>query len=162
MKLIKMTVTSWILWLQVCFIMTFCLLMRQIARGDRGWKRRRRRWQRRGHFRSLLKCEPAECCRLWINYFQENEGHQNCIWKRYAHSFIDNWDRVFKTKTVSGWQFNRIFRPPNRPPKDGRQPKNEPLRVGDELGHDLGHDLGVQKILLNFHPDLLAFLFELI
>ena len=36
--------------------------------------------------------------------------------------------------SLPGWQFNRIFRPPNRPPKDGR------LRVGDELGHDLGHD----------------------
>ena len=29
----------------------------------------------------------------------------------------------------SGWQFNRIFRPPNRPPKYGRRPKNERLRV---------------------------------
>ena len=44
----------------------------------------------------------------------------------------------------SGWQFNRIFRPPNRPPKDGRRPKDERLRVGDELGG--------QKILLNCHP----------
>ena len=56
--------------------------------------------------------------------------------------FIDN----------TGWQFNRIFRPLNRPPKDGRRPKNEQLRVGDELDDDLGHDLGGQKILLNFHP----------
>ena len=53
---------------------------------------------------------------------------------------------------VSGWQFNRIFRPPNRPPKDGRRPKDERLRVGDELGNDLSHDLGGQKILLNCHP----------
>ena len=45
----------------------------------------------------------------------------------------------------SGWQFNRIFWPPNRPPKDGRRPKDERLRVGDELGNDLGHDLGGQK-----------------
>ena len=45
----------------------------------------------------------------------------------------------------SGWQFNRIFRPQNRPPKDGRRPKDERLRVGDELGDDLGHDLGGQK-----------------
>ena len=52
----------------------------------------------------------------------------------------------------SGWQFNRIFRPPNRPPKDGRRPKDERLWVGDELGDDLGHDLGGQKILLNCHP----------
>ena len=44
-----------------------------------------------------------------------------------------------------GCQFNRIFRPPNRPPKDGRRPKNERLWVGDELGDDLGHDLGGQK-----------------
>ena len=49
-----------------------------------------------------------------------------------------------------GWQF-RYFRLPNRPPKDGRRPKNERLRVGDELGDDLGHDLGGQKILLNCH-----------
>ena len=52
----------------------------------------------------------------------------------------------------TGWQFNRIFRPPNRPSKDGRRPKNERLWVGVELGHDLGHDLGGQKILLNCHP----------
>ena len=44
-----------------------------------------------------------------------------------------------------GWQFNRIFRPPNRPPEDGRRPKNERLWVGDELDDDLGHDLGGQK-----------------
>ena len=50
--------------------------------------------------------------------------------------------------------FNRIFRPPNRPPKDGRRPKDERLRVGDELGDDLGHDLGGQKILLNCRPAL--------
>ena len=43
-------------------------------------------------------------------------------------------------------QFKRIFRPPNRRPKDER------LWVGDELGNDLGHDLGGQKILLNCHP----------
>ena len=41
--------------------------------------------------------------------------------------------------------FNRIFRPPNRPPKDGWRPKDERLQVGDELGDDLGHDLGGQK-----------------
>ena len=29
-----------------------------------------------------------------------------------------------------GWQFNRICRPSNRPLKDGRQPKDERLRVG--------------------------------
>ena len=45
----------------------------------------------------------------------------------------------------TGWQFNRIFRPLNRPPKDERRPKDELLWVGDELGNDLGHDLGGQK-----------------
>ena len=58
---------------------------------------------------------------------------------------------IFRSK---GWQFQRIFRPPNSRPKDGRWLKNERLRVGDELGN--GHDLGGQKILLNCHPGFLV------
>ena len=55
------------------------------------------------------------------------------------------------TLSVSSWWWG-FFRPPNRPPKDGRRPKDERLQVGDELGNDLGNDLGGQKILLNCHP----------
>ena len=58
----------------------------------------------------------------------------------------------FAQPCSTGWQFNRIFRPPNRLPNYGRRPKNDRLLVGDELGDDLGLDLGGLKILLNCHP----------
>ena len=82
--------------------------------------------------------------RTALSEFEQKEGEAAA-----AASGVEGEQRSDKN---AGWQFNRIFGPPNRPPKDGRRPKDERLWVGNELGDDLGHDFGGQQILLNCHP----------